>query len=65
MRYVYGGIFVGYKCLFEILSFLAGKNVRRDEYDFSSIRNGECYISKAKKETDMDLTSYSKRYDRQ
>ena len=31
---------------FELLSYLAGKNVRNDRYDFAEIQQGECYISK-------------------
>ena len=33
---------------FEMLSYLAGKSVRKDEYNFEDIRQGECYISKIK-----------------
>lgn len=46
---------------FEMLSFVAGKNVRSDGYDFSSIRNGECYISKI---TELEILSVIGKYGR-
>lgn len=46
---------------FEMLSFLSGKNVRKDEYDFDDIRNGECYISKI---TELEIISVIGKYAR-
>lgn len=37
---------------FEMLSFLAGKSVRKDGYDFSDIRKGKCYVSKITERND-------------
>lgn len=47
--------------LFELVSFLAGKNVRRDEYDFEEIRWGKCYISKI---TELEILSVIGKYGR-
>ena len=46
---------------FEMLSFLAGKNVRCDGYDFADIRNEECYISKI---TELEILSVIGKYGR-
>lgn len=46
---------------FEMLSFLAGKSVREDEYDFEDIRQGECYISKI---TELEILSVIGKYGR-
>ena len=46
---------------FEILSFLVGKNVRRDEYDFNEIKEGRCYISKI---TEVEIISVIGKYAR-
>lgn len=46
---------------FEMLSFLAGKNVRSDGYDFEDIQNGECYISKI---TELEILSVIGKYGR-
>lgn len=46
---------------FEMLSYLVGKNVRKDEYDFADIRQGECYISKI---TELEVLSVIGRYGR-
>lgn len=46
---------------FEMLSFLSGKNVRKDEYDFEEIRQGECYISKI---TELEILSVIGKYRR-
>ncbi len=46
---------------FEMLSFLSGKNVRKDEYDFEEIRQGECYISKI---TELEILSVIGKYGR-
>ncbi len=46
---------------FELLGYLAGKEVRRDGYDFSDIREGECYISKI---TELEILSVIGKYGR-
>lgn len=46
---------------FELLSYLAGKPVRKDEYDFADIRQGECYISKI---TELEILSVIGKYGR-
>ncbi len=46
---------------FEMLSYLAGKGVRRDEYDFADILEGECYISKI---TELEILSVIGKYGR-
>lgn len=46
---------------FEMLSFLAGKSVRKDEYNFEDIRQGECYISKI---TELEILSVIGKYGR-
>lgn len=46
---------------FEMLSFLAGKSVRRDEYNFEDMRQGECYISKI---TELEILSVIGKYGR-
>lgn len=46
---------------FEMLSYLVGKNVRKDEYDFADIRQGECYISKI---TELEVLSVIGKYGR-
>ncbi|MEY8423083.1 hypothetical protein AALB52_10120 [Lachnospiraceae bacterium 38-14] len=46
---------------FEMLSNIAGKNVREDEYDFANIRKGECYISKI---TELEIISVIGKYGR-
>lgn len=46
---------------FELLSYLSGRNVRNDEYDFSDIRQGECYISKI---TELEILSVIGKYGR-
>lgn len=46
---------------FEMLSFLAGKGVRKDEYDFEDIRRGKCYISKI---TELEILSVIGKYGR-
>lgn len=46
---------------FEMLSFLAGKNIRSDGYDFEDIQNGECYISKI---TELEILSVIGKYGR-
>lgn len=46
---------------FEMLSFLAGKNVRRDGYDYEDIKKGECYISKL---TELEIISVIGKYRR-
>lgn len=44
-----------------MLSFLSGKNVRKDEYDFEEIRQGKCYISKI---TELEVLSVIGKYGR-
>ncbi len=46
---------------FELLSFLVGKSVRKDEYDFETIRKGECYISKI---SELEIISVVGKYSR-
>lgn len=46
---------------FEMLSFLAGKSIRSDNYDFKDIQNGECYISKI---TELEILSVIGKYGR-
>lgn len=46
---------------FEMLSFLAGKNIRSDGYDFEEIQNSECYISKI---TELEILSVIGKYGR-
>ncbi len=46
---------------FEMLSFLAGKSVRKDEYNFEDIKQGECYISKI---TELEILSVIGKYGR-
>lgn len=46
---------------FEMLSFLAGKSVRKDEYDYGDIQQGECYISKI---TELEILSVIGKYGR-
>lgn len=46
---------------FEMLSFLSDQNVRKDEYDFEEIRQGECYISKI---TELEVLSVIGKYGR-
>lgn len=46
---------------FELLSYLAGKNVRNDRYDFAEIQQGECYISKI---TELEILSVIGKYGR-
>ena len=46
---------------FEVLSYLAGKNVRSDGYDFEDIIKGECYISKI---TELEIISVVGKYGR-
>ena len=46
---------------FEMLSFLNGKNIRSDGYDFKDIQNGECYISKI---TELEILSVIGKYGR-
>lgn len=46
---------------FEMLSFLAGKSVREDVYDFEEIKQGECYISKI---TELEILSVIGKYGR-
>lgn len=46
---------------FEMLSYLAGRNVRKDVYDFEDIRKGECYISKI---TELEILSVIGKYGR-
>lgn len=46
---------------FEMISYMAGRNVRKDEYDFDNIRKGECYISKI---TELEIISVIGKYGR-
>ena len=46
---------------FEMLSYLAGRNVRKDLYNFEDIRNGKCYISKI---TELEIVSVIGKYGR-
>lgn len=46
---------------FELLSFLAGKNIRQDGYDFADILEGKCYISKI---TELEILSVIGKYGR-
>ncbi len=46
---------------FEMLSFLAGKGVRKDGYDYEDIRKGKCYISKI---TELEILSVIGKYGR-
>lgn len=46
---------------FEMLSFLAGKSVRKDGYDFADIRRGKCYVSKI---TELEILSVIGKYGR-
>ncbi|WP_305118635.1 hypothetical protein [Thomasclavelia cocleata] len=46
---------------FELLSYLSGKTVRKDGYDFADIRQGECYISKI---TELEILSVIGKYGR-
>lgn len=46
---------------FEMLSYLAGKNVRSDGYDFADILDGECFISKI---TELEVMSVIGKYAR-
>lgn len=46
---------------FEMLSYLVGKNVRSDGYDFEDVKNGECYISKI---TELEIISVVGKYGR-
>ena len=46
---------------FEMLSYIAGKSVRKDGYDFGNIKNGECYISKI---TELEIISVVGKYGR-
>lgn len=46
---------------FEMLSYLAGKNVRADIYDFHDVRKGKCYISKI---TELEIISVIGKYGR-
>ena len=46
---------------FEMFSFLAGRNVRTDAYNFQDIRQGECYISKI---TELEILSVIGKYGR-
>ena len=46
---------------FELLSYLSGRAVRRDNYDFADIRQGECYISKI---TELEILSVIGKYGR-
>ncbi|GFI38093.1 hypothetical protein IMSAGC015_02282 [Lachnospiraceae bacterium] len=46
---------------FEMLGFLAGRNVRPDAYDFEEIMQGECYISKI---TELEILSVIGKYGR-
>lgn len=46
---------------FELLSYLAGKEVRSDGYDFADIRQGECFISKI---TELEILSVIGKYGR-
>lgn len=46
---------------FELLRYLSGKPVRKDEYDFTDIRQGECYISKI---TELEILSVIGKYGR-
>lgn len=46
---------------FEMLSYLVGKSVRKDEYDFENIIRGECYISKI---TELEILSVIGKYGR-
>lgn len=46
---------------FELISFLAGKNVRRDEYKYEDIIKGKCYISKI---TELEIISVIGKYGR-
>lgn len=46
---------------FEMLSFLAGKSVRKDGYDFADIRKEKCYVSKI---TELEILSVIGKYGR-
>lgn len=46
---------------FEMISYIAGENVRKDDYDFDNIRKGECYISKI---TELEIISVIGKYGR-
>jgi predicted nucleic acid-binding protein len=46
---------------FEMLSYLAGRNVRKDIYDFADIRRGKCYVSKI---TELEILSVIGKYRR-
>lgn len=46
---------------FEMLSYIVGKNVRNDGYDFEDIIHGECYISKI---TELEIISVVGKYGR-
>ena len=46
---------------FELVSYLAGKKVRHDEYDYKEVRAGECYISRI---TELEIISVIGKYGR-
>lgn len=46
---------------FELISYLAGKNVRHDEYKYEDITKGKCYISKI---TELEINSVIGKYGR-
>lgn len=46
---------------FEMLSFLAGKSIRKDGYDFADIRKEKCYVSKI---TELEILSVIGKYGR-
>lgn len=46
---------------FEMLSYLAGRNMRGDSYGFEDVRKGECYISKI---TELEIISVIGKYSR-
>lgn len=46
---------------FELISYLAGKKIRRDEYEYGDIIKGECYISKM---TELEINSVIGKYGR-
>lgn len=46
---------------FELISYLAGKNIRRDEYKYEDIVKGKCYISKI---TELEIISVIGKYGR-
>lgn len=46
---------------FELISYLAGKNIRHDEYKYEDVIKGECYISKI---TELEINSVIGKYGR-